>query len=169
MTELFQTVSTRPYLVRAIHEWCTDNGFTPYIAVLVDKTVQVPREFVQDGQIVLNVSVEATSNLSLGNEVIEFKARFGGQPRSVRIPIGQVAAVYARENGEGMTFPCGSQQDPGPAMLNSDHDGEVAHRGLDGSAEGETGMTGMDSDEMSKRPHGNASRASGKPVLTRIK
>jgi stringent starvation protein B len=104
MSDMLQTSSTRPYFVRAIHEWCTDNGLTPYLAVFVDRTVQVPREFVRDGQIVLNVSGEATSNLVLGNDFIEFKARFGGQPRSVRIPLTHVSAIYARENGEGMAF-----------------------------------------------------------------
>jgi stringent starvation protein B len=97
--------STRPYLIRALHEWCTENGFTPYIAVAVDATVQVPREFVKDNEIVLNASFDATSHLNLGNEFIEFKARFGGIPREVIIPVDHVIAVYARENGQGMAFP----------------------------------------------------------------
>ncbi|MEA3393300.1 MAG: ClpXP protease specificity-enhancing factor SspB, partial [Pseudomonadota bacterium] len=66
------TTSTRPYLIRALYEWCTDNGFTPYVAVRVDETVQVPREYVKNGEIVLNVSMDATSSLKLGNEFIEF-------------------------------------------------------------------------------------------------
>jgi len=97
--------STRPYLIRALYEWCTENGFTPYVAVKVDQTVQVPREYVQGGEIVLNVSYDATSSLKLGNEFIEFKARFGGQPRDIMVPIGRVMAIYARENGQGMAFP----------------------------------------------------------------
>ena len=97
--------STRPYLIRAIHEWCCDNGFTPYIAVAVDEWVQVPREFVKDGEIVLNTSYDATGNLRLGNDSIEFKARFGGVAREIRVPIDHVLAVYARENGQGMAFP----------------------------------------------------------------
>ena len=97
--------STRPYLIRALHEWCADHGFTPYVAVKVDQTVQVPREYVQGGEIVLNVSYDATSSLKLGNEFIEFKARFGGQPRDIMVPIGRVMAIYARENGQGMAFP----------------------------------------------------------------
>ncbi len=97
--------STRPYLIRAIHEWCCDNGFTPYIAVAVDEWVQVPREFVKDGEIVLNTSYDATGNLRLGNDFIEFKARFGGVARDIRVPIDHVLAVYARENGQGMAFP----------------------------------------------------------------
>ncbi len=97
--------STRPYLIRALYEWCSDNGFTPYVAVKVDGSVQVPREYVQGGEIVLNVSMDATSGLKLGNEFIEFKARFGGQPREIMVPIGRVMAIYARENGQGMAFP----------------------------------------------------------------
>ena len=97
--------STRPYLIRALYEWCTDNGLTPYVAVKVDQTVQVPREYVQGGEIVLNISYDATSSLKLGNEFIEFKARFGGQPRDIMVPLGRVMAIYARENGQGMAFP----------------------------------------------------------------
>ena len=96
--------STRPYLIRAIHEWCCDNGFTPYIAVAVDEWVQVPREFVKDGEIVLNTSYDATGNLRLGNDLIEFKARFGGVAREIRVPTDHVLAIYARENGQGMAF-----------------------------------------------------------------
>jgi stringent starvation protein B len=97
--------STRPYLIRALHDWCTDNGFTPYIAVYVDRTVQVPMEYVKANEIVLNVGFEATSGLSLGNETIEFKARFGGTARDIVVPVDHVIAIYARENGQGMAFP----------------------------------------------------------------
>lgn len=97
--------STRPYLLRALHEWCTDSGFTPYVAVLVDETVQVPMEYVKNGEIVLNVGYDATAGMTLGNEFIEFKARFGGVPREIIIPINRVMAIYARENGQGMSFP----------------------------------------------------------------
>ncbi|HEX5805971.1 MAG TPA: ClpXP protease specificity-enhancing factor [Macromonas sp.] len=97
--------STRPYLIRALHEWCSDNGFTPYLAVAVDASVQVPREFVKDNEIVLNTSYDATSNLHLGNDFIEFKARFGGAAREVIVPVDHVVAIYARENGQGMGFP----------------------------------------------------------------
>ena len=97
--------STRPYLIRALYEWCSENGFTPYVAVKVDGTVQVPREYVQNGEIVLNVSMDATSALKLGNEFIEFKARFGGKARDIMVPIARVMAIYARENGQGMAFP----------------------------------------------------------------
>lgn len=99
--------STKPYLVRAIWEWCCDNGFTPYIAVQVDSRTQVPREFVRDGQIVLNLGPDATNKLQMGNELIEFQARFGGVARELSVPIGQVSAIYARENGAGMAFDIG--------------------------------------------------------------
>ncbi len=96
---------TRPYLIRALHDWCTDNGFTPYVAVFVDASVQVPTEYVKNNEIVLNVGFEATSALKLGNETIEFKARFGGSSRDILVPISHVIAIYARENGQGMAFP----------------------------------------------------------------
>jgi len=101
--------STRPYLVRALYEWCTDNGLTPYIAVIVDGTTQVPTEYVKNDEIVLNISFSATSGLSLGNDVISFRARFGGHSREVIVPIDHVIAIYARETGQGMAFPTPSQ------------------------------------------------------------
>ena len=103
------STSTRPYLIRALYEWCTDNGLTPYVAVSVDDSVQVPREYVKNNEIVLNISFDATSSLKLGNDFIEFKARFAGSSRDIMVPIGRVIAIYARENGQGMAFPMGSQ------------------------------------------------------------
>lgn len=100
-----QGTSTRPYLIRALHDWCTDNGFTPYLAVYVDASVQVPMEYVKNHEIVLNVGFDATSGLRLGNEFVEFKARFGGVAREIVVPIDHVIAIYARENGQGMAFP----------------------------------------------------------------
>ncbi|MET0350336.1 MAG: ClpXP protease specificity-enhancing factor [Rhizobacter sp.] len=97
--------STRPYLIRALHDWCTDNGFTPYIAVFVDASVKVPMEYVKNNEIVLNVGFEATTGMKLGNEYIEFKARFGGTSRDIIVPVDHVIAIYARENGQGMAFP----------------------------------------------------------------
>lgn len=105
MIEAKDSSSTRPYLIRALYEWCTDNGYTPFLAVLVNESVRVPLEFVKDGEIVLNISFDATSALSLGNEFIEFKGRFGGVARDIVIPIERVLAIYARENGQGMAFP----------------------------------------------------------------
>ena len=109
------STSTRPYLIRALYEWCTDNGFTPYVAVSVDETVQVPREYVKNNEIVLNISFDATSSLQLGNEFIEFKARFAGSAREIMVPIGRVIAIYARENGQGMAFPMGAPIATSPA------------------------------------------------------
>ena len=136
--------STRPYLIRALYEWCADNGFTPYIAVKVDGSVQVPREYVQGGEIVLNISYDATSALKLGNDFIEFKARFGGQPRDIMVPIGRVMAVYARENGQGMAFPV---QDAAP--------GDAAGHGVSGA--------GHDDDPPTPPSHGQ------RPALKRVK
>ncbi len=119
MLNALDSSSTRPYLIRAMYEWCTDNGFTPYVAVQVDDTVQVPREYVKNGEIVLNVSFDATSSLKLGNEFIEFKARFAGSAREIIVPVGRVIAIYARENGQGMAFPA-----PAPAGA-ADGDGSA--------------------------------------------
>ena len=102
-----ESTSTRPYLIRALYDWCTDNGLTPYVAVLVDESVQVPREYVKNGEIVLNISFDATSSLKLGNDFIEFKARFAGSAREIMVPVSRVIAIYARENGQGMAFPIG--------------------------------------------------------------
>jgi stringent starvation protein B len=106
--------STRPYLIRALYEWCTDNGLTPYVAVMVDDTVQVPREYVKNNEIVLNISFDATSSLKLGNEFIEFKARFAGSAREIMVPVSRVIAIYARENGQGMAFPSPVVSSAGP-------------------------------------------------------
>jgi stringent starvation protein B len=98
------TASTKPYLVRAIWEWCADQGLTPYLAVTVDGRTRVPREFVREGQIVLNVGNDACHQLVMGNEEISFQARFSGKVFSVLVPLDRVAAIYAKENGQGMAF-----------------------------------------------------------------
>ena len=115
MMNALESTSTRPYLIRALYDWCTDNGFTPYVAVLVDETVQVPREYVKNGEIVLNISFDATSSLKLGNDFIEFRARFAGTAREIMVPVSRVIAIYARENGQGMAFPV-----PVPPVSNED-------------------------------------------------
>jgi stringent starvation protein B len=97
-------ISTKPYLLRAIYEWCTDNGHTPYLAVVVDASTKVPMQFVRDGQIVLNISHGATKGLKIDNDAIQFGARFGGVAREVFIPVENVIAIYASENGQGMAF-----------------------------------------------------------------
>lgn len=142
--------STRPYLIRALYDWCSENGFTPYVAVKVDNSVQVPREYVQGGEIVLNVSMDATSSLKLGNDFIEFKARFGGKPREIMVPIHRVMAIYARENGQGMAFPV-SDEESAPAALSV----------VDSPA-----LESMDSEDKPETPSPNSP---GRPALKRIK
>jgi len=97
--------STKPYLLRALWEWCNENGFTPYMTVLVDDYCRVPQEFIKNGEIVLNIGAEATHNLCLANEAITFQARFGGVAREIYVPMARVIALFARENGVGMGFP----------------------------------------------------------------
>ncbi len=100
-------VSTKPYLLRALYEWCVDQGFTPYVSVQVDAQTLVPRQYVREGQIVLNLGAEAVQNLHMGNDLITCQARFGGVAQSLSIPVGNIAAIYARENGQGMAFEVG--------------------------------------------------------------
>lgn len=103
--------SRRPYLVRAMHEWMTDNGQTPHLVVDASVPgVQAPPSAVRDGRITLNVSWQATDGLKLGNEWIEFSARFGGVVKPVRLPLAAVQGIYARETGQGMLF----QEDGAP-------------------------------------------------------
>jgi stringent starvation protein B len=160
---------TRPYLIRALHDWCTDNGFTPYIAVHVDGSVQVPTEYVKNNEIVLNVGFEATSGLKLGNEFIEFKARFGGQAREIQVPIDHVVAIYARENGQGMAFPVPSApSSAGPSVLPS----------VEGGARGAPRLTAVDAPgsnaessapDIPEAPEPPPPGAGPKPALKRIK
>jgi stringent starvation protein B len=124
--------STKPYLIRAIYEWCNDNGYTPYVAVAVDSRTQVPREFVKGGEIVLNVSPSATNRLSLGNEMISFQARFSGAARELSFPVDNVSAIYARENGHGMAF------DVPKAMAVSESDAGGPVEGPDAPVAGDT-------------------------------
>lgn len=145
--------STKPYLIRAIHEWCTDQGFTPYVVVLVDAQTRVPREYVKDGQIVLNVGADATHQLMIGNDRIEFMARFNGRAQSLSIPIDNVAAIYARENGQGMAFESTS------AMP-----GIVEGESISGSHIVET-----DTDPLSSSPSSSSVTPAGRAHLTRIK
>ncbi|NMG44869.1 ClpXP protease specificity-enhancing factor [Aromatoleum toluvorans] len=97
-------VSTKPYLVRAIYDWCLDQGFTPYVAVAVDERTVVPPGYARDGQIVLNLAPDATNHLVMGNDLITFQARFGGVAHALSLPVANVLAIYARENGHGMAF-----------------------------------------------------------------
>jgi stringent starvation protein B len=142
--------STKPYLIRAIHEWCADQGFTPYMAVKVDATTRVPREFVKDGEIVLNIGLEATHQLLLGNEEVTFQARFGGRPFPVVVPIERIAAIYASENGEGMAFEV-TEKAPAASRL------EVESKGPEALT------------EVAEQPVAKPERNSTRPVLTLIK
>lgn len=119
--------TTKPYLIRAIHEWCTDQGFTPYLQVVVDVTTRVPREYVRDGQIVLNVGHDATQHLLMGNEEITFQARFNGAAFPISVPVSAVAAIYARENGQGMAFETAPVEEDATPVATAEHappDGE---------------------------------------------
>ncbi len=97
-------ISTKPYLIRALYEWCADSGYTPQLLVAVDARTRVPPGFVKDGQIVLNISAGATRNLTLDNDWIQFSARFGGVSHEIAVPVDRVAAIFARENGQGLHF-----------------------------------------------------------------
>jgi stringent starvation protein B len=107
--------TTKPYLLRALYEWCVDQGLTPYVSVQVDAHTLVPRQFVRDGQIVLNLGADAVQNLHMGNDLITCQARFGGVAQSLSIPVDNVTAIYARENGQGMAFEVGTEQNAEPA------------------------------------------------------
>ena len=154
--------STRPYLIRALHEWCTENGFTPYIAVHVDASVRVPAEYVKNGEIVLNVGFEATSALKLGNESIDFKARFGGSSREISVPVTHVIAIYARENGQGMAFPAPTAEAGAPSA----EDAEARRPGASGPhlTLAEDAAPGAPDGEPPPDPP-----TSGRPRLKRIK
>jgi stringent starvation protein B len=168
---------TRPYLIRALHDWCTDNGFTPYLAVYVDASVQVPMEYVKNNEIVLNVGFEATSGLKLGNEFVEFRARFGGASRDIVVPVDHVVAIYARENGQGMAFP--APTDAAAASESAAAKGVTPLRGLrlaGSELEGARGKGSKGSDEAPlpdagepPEPPGSPSPAGPRPSLKRVK
>src|SRR5882762_11075917 len=99
-----EPTSTKPYLLRAVYEWCVDNGYTPHISVVVDPRTRVPLEYVRNGEIVLNIGPVAASRLQMGNELIECTARFSGAARDLVIPVATVAAIDAGENGRGISF-----------------------------------------------------------------
>jgi len=97
-------ISTKPYLIRAIFEWCSDSGLTPYLNVKVGEQTRVPIEYVKNGEIVLNISQSAARNLTISNDMIQFSARFNGVSREIAVPIESVQGVFARENGQGAFF-----------------------------------------------------------------
>ncbi len=138
--------STKPYMIRALYEWCCDNGYTPYLAVAVDSHTLVPRQHVKGGEIVLNVSPMATSRLNIGNEVVEFQARFSGVAQQISVPIDNISAIYARETGHGMAFDVSKPMTPqeqdgdadGAGSTESD-DAADEHIGASGLAAGDGG------------------------------
>ena len=115
-------IPTKPYILRALYEWCVDNGYTPHLAVKVDSRTQVPPEYVKNGEITLNVSPTAVHKLQMGNELVEFSARFAGVARQISVPIANVTALYARESGHGMTF----DVEPAKAVVQAKAEAEPA-------------------------------------------
>ena len=169
-----QGTSTRPYLIRALHDWCTDNGFTPYLAVQVSAGMQVPMEYVKNNEIVLNVGFEATSALSLGNEAISFKARFGGKSRDISVPVDHVVAIYARENGQGMAFPsprgAAASADEAPAASERARAGlRLATPALAAAAAAPTEMPPPRVEAAQPPPDAPLPPAGGRPALKRVK
>lgn len=115
-------LSTKPYLIRAIYDWCADSGLTPHLAVHVDEYTQVPMGYVKDGKIVLNISVDAVRNLHMGNEDISCSGRFGGVSHQLMVPISAVMGIFAKENGQGLVFQ--SQETTPGLTLATDHSGD---------------------------------------------
>jgi stringent starvation protein B len=166
--------SSQPYLIRAWHEWCTDNGLTPYVTVWVDASVQVPREYVKDGEIVLNISHDSTTGLQLGNEFLAFKARFAGVVRDVMVPVDRVLAIFARENGQGMAFPKASPQAQGGDQAGSSQDDAMQDQD-GGSAEpapshlASVPVAAVVEVKKSTKKLSASPKTGGRPTLTRIK
>jgi len=141
-------IPTKPYLLRALYEWCADNGYTPHLAVKVDARSQVPSEYVRNGEITLNISPGAVHKLQMGNELIEFSARFGGVARQISVPVANVFALYARETGHGMTFEIDPEKPP-----------------LQAQAESEPSVEALPAPPKSPEPP----KPGGRPPLRRIK
>jgi stringent starvation protein B len=155
-------ISTKPYLLRAIYEWCTDSGYTPYLAVKVDSTTTVPMEYVRKGEIVLNISYGATSGLKMDNDAIHFRARFNGVSRELYVPVQNVLAIYANENGQGMAFEISATAaETAPAAQESAAPSLSAVPGKADVPAEESSTAPEDNDEPPKK--------GGRPTLTRIK
>ncbi len=163
--------STKPYLLRAIYEWCTDNGYTPYLAVMVDGRTRVPMQFVKNGEIVLNVSFDATSNLKMDNDVVHFNARFGGVSRDISIPVENVIAIYARENGQGMAFdvpkPTSTESNPAENQAGSARPTEPAT--LTSVPSSSSGDKNDSVDDAGPDDNADPPKKGARPTLTRIK
>jgi len=158
-------ISTKPYLLRAIYEWCTDSGYTPYLAVKVDAGTTVPMEYVKKGEIVLNISFGATSGLKMDNDSIRFHARFGGVSREIYIPVNNVMAIYANENGQGMAFEPQADQpsSSAPAVVEDAPVAPVLSAVPSASSEAKVDAPATPDDDNEPPKKG------GRPTLTRIK
>lgn len=146
-----QESSTKPYLLRALHEWCTDNGYTPHIVVTVDANTIVPLAHIHDGQITLNIGNLATNRLTLGNEYIEFQTRFGGITEQIFVPVGAVSAIYARETGAGMGFDV-AESTPYPGSDSADNQRTGPKAVSEGSVASATDKTDAVDTEPPKPP-----------------
>ncbi|WP_456267556.1 ClpXP protease specificity-enhancing factor [Kushneria sp. AK178] len=160
--------SSRPYLIRALYQWLLDNDCTPYVVVDAERTgVVVPEQFVQNGQIVLNIGPGAVRELFMENDMVAFNARFGGQPMTVELPIDAIIAIYARENGVGMVFgqePVMPDAASDVAEPDSDDAGEHdSHLGAVAKTDEESSEGGDDDDDDNSRPR------KGRPSLKVIK
>ncbi|WP_306391290.1 ClpXP protease specificity-enhancing factor [Telluria beijingensis] len=162
-------ISTKPYLLRAIYEWCTDSGFTPYIAVKVDGATTVPMEYVRKGEIILNISYGATSGLKMDNDAIHFRARFNGVSREIYIPVHNVLAIYANENGQGMAFEVGAAPEGSAASADTAETAPAApalsavpSKGVDSPVVADTPPPAPGGDD-------EPPKKGGRPTLTRIK
>ena len=159
-------ISTKPYMLRAIYEWCTDSGFTPYLAVKVDATTTVPMEYVKKGEIVLNISFGATSGLKMDNDAVHFHARFGGVSREIYVPVHNVLAIYANENGQGMAFEVTGAVADAPVQPTP----EAALSSVPSLASVPSGAQDATVAELASGPDDNdPPKKGGRPTLTRIK
>ena len=156
-------------MLRAIYEWCTDSGYTPYLAVKVDSSTTVPMEYVKKGEIVLNISYGATAGLKMDNDSIRFNARFGGVSREIFIPVNNVMAIYANENGQGMAFepvlgqssapvPAPTAEPPAPTLSSVPSPSAPAPAAVPAK-----------SDDNGPDDGGDGPKKGGRPTLTRIK
>ncbi len=144
-----EEIPTKPYLLRALYEWCVDNGYTPHLAVKVDSRTQVPLEYVKNGEITLNIGPTAVHKMLIGNDLVEFSARFGGVARQISVPVANVYSLYGRETGHGMTFEI---DEPKPAVQTL------------AEAENSAPSSGQDVPPEPPRP-----TAGGRPALRRVK
>ena len=171
---IMSEISTKPYMLRAIYEWCTDSGYTPYLAVKVDSRTTVPMEYVKKGEIVLNISFGATSGLKMDNDAIRFHARFGGVSREIYVPVDNVMAIYANENGQGMAFePVLGNDDPDAQPTDSPASADVPPPVPAPSASAPT-LSSVPTGSQEQRDNATPGddeppKKGGRPTLTRIK